>query len=73
MGRDDRGGDGRVMMALPDWERDPISVICAPVSGLLVTRISPWYAVQSATAVPGAKPRHPDSTRRANARRRAAG
>jgi len=41
------------MTAVPDWESDPIAVICAPVSAMLVTRISPWYSVQSATAEPG--------------------
>jgi hypothetical protein len=41
------------MTEIPDYETDPVSVICAPVSGQLLTRVSPWYTLKSIEAKPG--------------------
>jgi len=35
------------MTRIPNYDTDPISVICAPVSALLVTRYEPWYAIKA--------------------------
>jgi hypothetical protein len=41
------------METLPNWDEDPISVICAPVSATLITRPMQWYGVTNEWAQPG--------------------
>jgi hypothetical protein len=54
---------------VPDWENDPIETICAPISALLVTRISPWYTLTTADKPIGLKKKKPAGERlRDNAR-----
>lgn len=52
------------MRTIPDWESDPISVICAPVSGALITRIPQWYALEVLDREPGREFKHSAEERR---------
>lgn len=51
------------MVSVPNWELDPIEVICAPVSALLITRISPWYTIKSIEQKVGLQKKKPASKR----------
>ena len=61
-------GKIKPMRRIPNWETDPIAVICAPVSGLLITRLSPWYTIKSIELKTGMQKMKPAGERlRANA------
>jgi hypothetical protein len=51
----------RCLEHVPDWETDPIEVICLPPSALLITRIPLWYALACRDKRPGLMFKHQSS------------